>query len=126
MAFGIGFHAKDPNRVETEKRIQIRATLVERHGGIELTRLGNQIDQQPPWQLSVAQQVAVTQRISASRSLLAGYYITGALFGPSCRAGTAFSITRDAIAQRLDTLGCDSAPELVDQICVRMPPLFGS
>lgn len=126
MALGVGFHAKDPGHVETEKRIQIRATLVERHGGIELTRIGNQIDQQPPWQLSVAQGVALMQRIAASRLLLAGYYITGALFGPSCRAGTAFSITRDAIAQRLAALGCDSSPELVDQICVRMPPLFGS
>jgi hypothetical protein len=125
MAFGVGFKANDPGHVETETRVQIRASLVERHGGIELTRLGNQIDQQPPWQLSVAQTVTLTQRIAASRALLAGYYITGALFGPSCRAGTAFSITRDAIAQRLTALGCDSAPELVDQICVRMPPLFG-
>ena len=126
LALGVGFHASDPDHVETSTRVQIRTTLVERHGGVELTEVANQIDQQRPTRLSVAQERDLLQRIAASRSLLAGYYIVGALFGPSCKAGTAFSITRDAIAQRLSHLGCDNSPELVDQLCIRMPPAFGS
>lgn len=124
LALGVGFHATDPDHVQTSVRVQIRATLVERHGGVELMRVANQIDQQAPWPLSVAQEIALAQRIAASRSLLAGYYIMGAIFGPSCRAGTAFSITRDGVAQRLAALGCDADAALVDQLCIRMPPNF--
>ena len=46
-----------------------------------------------------------------------------ALFGRSCRGGTALSLVKDAIAARLASLGVD-ATELVDALCIRMPPTF--
>jgi hypothetical protein len=126
LAIGVGFYARDTDRVETSTRIQIRATLVERDGGVELTRRRNQIDQDAPTPLTAAQELELRLRIAASRALLAGYYIAGALFGPSCRGGTPFSLTREAIGQRLARLGCDDAPEIVDPLAIRMPPPFGA
>jgi hypothetical protein len=125
LAAGVGFHADEPDQIETAARVQIRATLVEQHGGVELTRRGNQLDQEAPKPLTVAQEGELRSRIAASRGPLASYYIAGAIFGPSCRGGTAFSISRDAIAQRLAALGCDHSTELVEQLCLRMPPVFG-
>lgn len=123
---GYGFHVGEPDHVETSMRVQIRTMLVERHGGVELAGRANQIDQNAPTPLTPAQEAELRARVAASRALLAGYYIAGALFGPSCRGGTAFSITRDAIAERLRALGCDHSPELVEQLCIRMPAAFSA
>lgn len=126
LTLGVDFHASAPGHVETSVRVQIRATLVEQHGGVELIGRGNQIDQAPPTPLSDAQELELRHRIASSRGVLAGYYIAGALFGPSCRGGTAFSITGDAIARRLAALGCEHSSEIVEQLCIRMPPVLGS
>ncbi len=126
LALGVGFSARDQDQVNTSVRVQIRTDLVEDRGGVALAGRANQIDQEAPTPLSPAQEREICQRIAASRGLLAGYYIAGALFGPSCRGGTAFSLTRDAIGQRLAALGCDHSPELVEQLHIRMPPAFGS
>ena len=124
LGFGVRFKPKD--EVATESRLQLRAYLVARHGGVELETVLAQIDQQAPFALSDAQERELHRRIAASRSLLAAYYILGALFGPSCKGGTAFSVTRDAIARRLEALGCDASPELIDQLFIRMPPAFAA
>jgi hypothetical protein len=123
LGFGVGY--KPPDDVDTQSRIQLRAHLSEHQGGVQL-EVYNQIDQQTPTRLSVAHEHELHRRIAASRSLLASFYILRALFGPTCRAGTAFSITRDALTARLSALGCDHSPELVDRLCIRMPTAFGT
>ncbi|HUQ04197.1 MAG TPA: hypothetical protein VM261_16975 [Kofleriaceae bacterium] len=123
LGFGLGY--KPPEDVDTRSRIQLRAHLTEHLGGIQLD-VYDQIDQQTPTRLSVAHEHELHRRITASRSTLASYYILRALFGPSCKAATAFSITRDALTARLTALGCDQSPELVEQLCIRMPPTFGT
>ena len=122
LGFGVGYKPSD--EIATASRLQLRAYLVAREGGVELENVFNQIDQQAPYPLSQAQERELHRRTAASRSLLASYYILGALFGPSCKGGTAFGLARDAIAQRLTALGCDSSPELIDQLCIRTPPPF--
>lgn len=124
LGLGFGVSYAPSGEIAAESRIQVRCYLVADQGGVELEHVFNQIDQRPPSPLTDAQDRELDRRIAASRALLVAYHILGALFGPSCKGGTAFSISRDAIAQRLTALGCDASPELVDQLCVRTPPPF--
>jgi hypothetical protein len=107
--------------VKTRARVQIRLDLVERDGGTELAELANQVDQNPPTPLSSAQRDEVASRVAGTRSTITGYYVLGALFGVSCRGGTAFSLVREAIGERLRVLGVASSTEMLDALCIRMP-----
>ena len=47
-ALCVGFGVSEDDQVQTRARVQIRARLVEQHGGVDLEGLANQIDQHRP------------------------------------------------------------------------------
>ncbi len=123
-ALGGGLGVRNPDNVSTDVRNQVRLDLAAVDGGVEVTGLTGQVDQEPPTPATVGQRAALRDRLAACRPALASYYLLAALFGPSCRHGTAFSLTRDAIAARLRALACPADDPVVDALCIRVPPTF--
>jgi hypothetical protein len=91
------------------------ATLVEEHGEVKLTVAIRSIKSPTP--LSVAQG-RIDDRIASSPTCSPA--TTASAVGPSCRGGTAFSITREAIALP-SALGCNHSPGWSSS-STRMPP----
>jgi hypothetical protein len=120
---GVGFSVDEPEELRTQERVQLRVTVRPATAGITIAA-ANQIDQHPATPLRLDQERELFDRLASCPRLVRGYYLIAALYGPSCRGTTAFSITREAIAKRLAALGCSTEPAVIDALCIRMPPAF--